>query len=229
MNPYGGVQGYYPDANSQGEEITYITTDPNQRINTLTGKEDEPTTGSLEENFPEETGTEIKLDPDKGYGIQDTIDAFPDPDKQDLEKIAKSAIGRCPKGHKWDKVRQQCYRDKYISGEGLANLAIAGLSGLNMLADRTGKTANMERQRAADQSLADNIMPKKNYRGVDFYGYEDVNTFTPNPRYTTPNRSVYQPPNESENTFAKGGDVRYLTADQINQILRDGGEIEFIN
>jgi len=224
VNPFAG-SSYYIDPEKEGEK-RYIETDPNQSINTLTGQEDEPTTGSAAPNAPQ--GPTITLDPNQNPSKNIYDNQF-DPNKEKAEeamRVGQNMTQKCPKGQKWDPVRQECYREKYVSNQAKANAIITGLNAAGMLADRFSGNKRREENTQIIGSLADSVMPKKDYNGVDFYGYEDVNTFTPNPRYGTYNRSVYQPPGSEY--MADGGEVQYLTKKQINDLLAKGGQIEFL-
>lgn len=208
-NPYSGIGGYDINAGQPGE-ARYIQTDPQQSINILTGEEDEPTTGTTP---PGASGTVVDLDPNKN-AAGNWYEQFPDPDKEKANEIMRYAedyTKNCPKGQKWDPVKQQCYKEKYVTGQPMANLMLAGLHGINRFMDR--KNEFKDNLRATNASLADAQVPTKDYNGVDFYGYEDVNTFTPNPRYGTYNRSVYQPGAEYAK---KGGPIKRFAAGGYN-------------
>jgi hypothetical protein len=221
MNPYAG--GYY------GVEM-----DPNQMINTLTGKPDEPTTGTLGENFPQGAGKEANLDLKDNVSGPGSVGNVAAEAKEKMEKNIKEIAEpfteipedeECPEGQKWDPKRKQCYKETKGTFEPEANLLISGLRAVGDIIGRREQSA--QDRRFADMTLADNIMAPKPGSTFKTRGLYDINTFG------IPNAGVYAnnyvQPAEQLPSVKKGGDVMYLTDQEILDIINMGGQVEFLD
>jgi hypothetical protein len=220
-NPYAG--GYYG-----------IQMDPNQMINTLTGKPDEPTTGTIGENFPQGAGKEANLDLKNNVSGPGSVGNIASEAKKKMEENIKKIAEpfteipeeeKCPQGQKWDPKRKQCYKETKGTFEPEANMLIAGIRGLGDLVGRKGQRE--EEMRFRNMTLADNFMASKPQTGFKTRGMYDVNTFG------IPNAGVYATnyvqPAEQLAYRKQGGDVMYLNDKEILDIINMGGQVEFLD